>query len=138
MTRFGPSAVLSKEVGLTRMQKESGVGPTIGTSKEEFSKSILDGYSPSDGCPPLKDHWGGYSLATIRWLSVFSKKIASDEQRKKAWNTLKKKCDTSYIIDLVYAFTRRAEVRVDQNQEEANRTKEALDQIGRASCRERV
>lgn len=112
---------------MTSVQRKTSVRSRREPTNKEIAKEIFDGYSPSDGCPPLKDHWGGYSLATIPWLGIFAKEIAGDESRKRAWNTLKRKCDTSFIIDLLYAFTRRAEVQVDQDREEANQTKEALD-----------
>jgi hypothetical protein len=31
----------------------------IAKGKAELAQSILKDYRPSDGCPPLKTHWGG-------------------------------------------------------------------------------
>ena len=74
-------------------------------SKKAFAESILKDYRPSDGCPPLRTHWGGHDLAATEWLKTFADQIADDESRRNAWNKLKDKCDTSYIIELLYLFT---------------------------------
>lgn len=102
------------------MTAERKTHPTVsrrGPSKAEIAKTILKAYRPSDGCPPLKTHWGGYDLATTTWLKTFAERIADDERRRNAWNKLKDKCDTSQIIELLYLFTLPDNTRAEENRD---------------------
>lgn len=44
-------------------------------------------------------------MAATEWLSTCAERIADDESRRNAWNKLRDKCDTSFIIELLYLFT---------------------------------
>ncbi|WP_109488517.1 hypothetical protein [Occallatibacter savannae] len=110
-------------------QDKARIGPKSGSQEEQIRTSILDSYKPSDGCPPLKDHWGGYSLAAIPWLPAFAEQVAGDKNRRDAWKSLTERCDSSYLIDLVYVFTRKSGVLADDDQEDASAIKEALDHV---------
>lgn len=94
-------------------------GSRRGPWKDEIIKSILDSYHVTDGCPPLATHWGGHDLAKTDWLRRFAREIADDENKKglEAWNTLKEKCDTSRIIELLYLLTLRGEYRAEEDQD---------------------
>lgn len=86
--------------------------------REALIKDILDNYHVTDGCPPLAQHWGGHDLAKTAWLKGFAERIADNHYESlKAWRTLDKKCDTSWIIELLYLLTFRGKVRADQDQD---------------------
>jgi hypothetical protein len=86
--------------------------------KDELIKGILDSYHVTVGCPPLAQHWGGHDLAKTDWLKRFAKEIADNNNRSlEAWNTLKKKCDTSFIIELLYLMTIRGRYRAEESQD---------------------
>jgi hypothetical protein len=86
--------------------------------REELIKDILDSYHVTDGCPPLAQHWGGHDLAKTAWLKGFAERIADNHYESlKAWRTVKEKCDTSWIIELLYLLTFRGKARTDQDQD---------------------
>ena len=95
--------------------RKSGSGPKI----DEIAKGILDSYRHTDeGCPPLASQWGGYDLAKSDWLKMFADKIAVNAYRSlEAWRALEKKCDTSWIIELLYLLTFRGKCRVELDQD---------------------
>jgi hypothetical protein len=86
--------------------------------REALIKDILDSYHVTDGCPPLAQHWGGHDLAKTAWLKGFAERIADNlYESLKVWRTLKEKCDTSWIIELLYLLTFRGKVRAVQDQD---------------------
>lgn len=103
-------------------KKKSHVGSRRGLTKveqEKIANQIIEGYRAADGCPPLSTHWGGHDLRTTDWLKRFAAKIADDQTKVfKAWNTIKEKCDTSSIIELLYLCTIRSKVYVDESQDQ--------------------
>jgi hypothetical protein len=103
-------------------RKKSHVGSRRGLTKEEQEKianQIIEGYRTTDGCPPLNVHWGGRDLRETDWLKRFATKIADDQTKVlKAWNTIKEKCDTSFMIELLYLCTVRGKVYVDISQDQ--------------------
>lgn len=87
-------------------------------SKEKLAREIVEKYHASDGCPPLSTHWGGYDLSKTDWLKRFAEEVADDQSKSsEAWNTVKEKCDTAFIIDLLYLLTLRKTVTVDRDQD---------------------
>ena len=107
--------------------RKSGNGPEI----DDIAKGILDSYHPTDeGCPPLASHWGGYDLAKSDWLKMFADKIAVNTYRSlEAWRALEKKCDTSWIIELLYLLTFRGKCRVELNQDAYHATIAELEKL---------
>jgi len=98
--------------------RKSDTGPRRGHERDEISKGILDSYHTTEGCPPLTSHWGGYDLAKTDWLKMFAEEIAGNHYKSlNAWRTLEKKCDTSWIIELLYLLTLRGKCLADQNQD---------------------
>jgi hypothetical protein len=80
-----------------------------------MAKQFVAGYHATDGCPPLSTHWGGYDLGKTDWLKKFAEEITDDQNKSlEAWNTVKEKCDTSFVIELL---TLRGRVRQDENQD---------------------
>lgn len=100
-----------------------------GPSNKEVIESVVAGYSPSDGCPPLNTHWGGIDLAQTPWLKKFAEEIARNRSCTEAWAELKVKCDTSYITDLIYAFTFPGELPEDKGRDLFRTLKEEIDGI---------
>jgi hypothetical protein len=87
-------------------------------SKEKLAREIVEKYHASDGCPPLSTHWGGHDLSKTDWLKRFAEEVADDQSKSsEAWNTVKEKCDTAFIIDLLYLLTLRKTVTVDIDQD---------------------
>jgi hypothetical protein len=86
--------------------------------KVELIKGILDSYHATDGCPPLAQHWGGHDLAKTVWLKNFAEEIANNNDGSlEAWNALKKKCDTSFIIELLYLMTIPGKYMIEKKQD---------------------
>jgi hypothetical protein len=91
--------------------------PVRDPGRQDTIKGVLDSYHATDGCPPLATHWGAYDLAKTDWLLRFAEEIADDNNHAlRAWDTIKEKCDTSYIIELLYLLTIRAPVTADKSQ----------------------
>lgn len=68
---------------------------------------------------PLNVHWGGGDLRETDWLKRFAAKIAADQNKAfEAWNTIKGKGDTSFMIELFYLCTIRSKVYVDVSQDQ--------------------
>ncbi len=107
--------------------RKSGSGPEI----DEIAKGILDSYHPTEeGCPPLASHWGGYDLAKTDWLKMFAEKISDNAHRSlEAWRALEKKCDTSWIIELLYVLTCRGKCGVELDQDAYHATKAELEKL---------
>ena len=105
---------------MARVKKSRGASRR-GLTKDErarFAKQIIDGYHVSDGCPPLSSHWGGFDLRETDWLKRFAEQVSDDENHSfEAWNTVKEKCDTSFIIELLYLLTLRGKHGVERNRD---------------------
>lgn len=86
-----------------------------GARKPHMAIDIVEKYRPSDGCPPLRAHSSGTTAARDSWLRRFAKEVGSSEACTLAWEQVENKCDTSFLIDLLYLFTYRGEVRVDED-----------------------
>src|SRR6266480_6311324 len=101
--------------------KQGHMGSRRGLTKEEkekIAKQIVGGYRVTDGCPPLSTHWGGHDLGKTDWLRKFAEEIADDQNKSlEAWNTVKEKCDTSFVIELLYLLTLRGRVTQDEHQD---------------------
>jgi hypothetical protein len=98
--------------------KKNNSGPRRSPEIDEIARGILDSYHPTEGCPPLASHWGGYDLAKTDWLRMFAEQIAVNAYRSlDAWRALAKKCDTSWIIELLYLLTFRGKSLVDLDQD---------------------
>jgi hypothetical protein len=114
---------------VTEARRTHRVGSRRGPSRADIVTSILGGYSPSEGCPPLQTLWGGYDLAENPWLRRFAETIADCESYTDAWNKLTGKCDASYIIELLYLFTCKKKTRVDEDRDAYHLLNQQLDKI---------
>lgn len=98
--------------------RNSYTGSRRRPKKDEFIKGILDSYHVTDGCPPLAQHWGGHDLAKTDWLKRFTEEIADNNNRSfEAWNAVKKKCDASFIIELLYLMTIPGRCRAEESRD---------------------
>lgn len=99
--------------------QNGNTGSRRGPSETTIIQSIVESYRPTDGCPPLSTHWGGHDLAKTEWLKRFAQEIAREDNKNNvdAWNTLKDKCDTSFIIELLYLLTYRGTCRADEDKD---------------------
>ena len=99
--------------------RNSETGSRRGPKKDELIKGILDSYHVTDDCcPPLAQQWGGHDLAKTDWLKKFAEEIADNNNRSlEAWNILKKKCDTSFIIELLYLMTIPGRCRAEESRD---------------------
>jgi hypothetical protein len=98
-------------------EQKKNAGSRRGPTRDKLIKDILDSYHVTDGCPPPAKHWGGYDLAKTEWLKRFAEEITIDDKRLEAWGMLKGKCDTSFLIELLYLMTVRAKVWKEKSQE---------------------
>jgi len=101
--------------------KKNHIGSRRGLSKEnreKVAREIVDSYHATIGCPPLSTHWGGHDLGKTDWLKKFAEEVVDDQSKSlEAWNTVKEKCDTSFIIELLYLLTLRERVTLDRHQD---------------------
>lgn len=89
--------------------------PRGGNKKRLTAEDIIDRYLPTDGCPPLVAHGGGGAEYRAKWLRRFAETVAGDTKNAAVWEQLAERCDTSYLIDLLYLFTYRGKVLVDKS-----------------------
>lgn len=99
------------------------------TNRANLADKIVRNYRPSDGCPPLQKHWGGFPLTGSPWLKSFADAVAHRPSCAGTWDALSAKCDTSWLIDLLYVFTIRAEVDTEKHQESSKLYKKKLDEL---------
>lgn len=89
--------------------------PRGGNKKRLTAENIIHRYLPTDGCPPLVAHGGGGAEYRAKWLRRFAETVAGDTKNATVWEQLAERCDTSYLIDLLYLFTYRGKVLVDKH-----------------------
>jgi hypothetical protein len=89
--------------------------PRGGNKKRLTAENIIHCYLPTDGCPPLVAHGGGGAEYRAKWLRRFAETVAGDTKNATVWEQLAERCDTSYLIDLLYLFTYRGKVLVDKH-----------------------
>jgi len=97
--------------------KKSMPAPRRGPNKEEIVRQIVNGYRATEGCPPLSTQWGGYDLSKTAWLRKFAEEIVNESKTLEGWNAVKEKCNSSFIIELLYLLTLRGKVTVDESQD---------------------
>ena len=87
--------------------QSSGARSRRGPTQEDIIKGIVDSYHATGGDPEhyAPEHWGGCDLAKTVWINKFAEEIAKFGSRIKAWDTLKKKCKISRIIELLFLLT---------------------------------
>ena len=103
-----------------------------GGDDEALSSRICEGYQPSEGCPPLSDHWGGGSLSGSPWLTKFAESVAENPAAAEAWRTLEqrmRKDDLCWLIDLLYLYTVNEDTYMEKSCERHQVLKVALDSI---------
>ena len=111
--------------------RKTSTGSRRRTPSDEIIKGILDSYHLTDGRPPVYTpaDWGGHDLAETEWLKEFAKQIASSEDRRTAWNTLREKCDASRIIELLYLYTNPETCLADESRKSHYAVAEEIDSI---------
>jgi hypothetical protein len=98
-------------------------------SSKTLAVKIVQNYRETDGCPPLRQHWGGHSLSETQFLGTFASKVADDSHATEAWNSIENHCDTSRIIELLYLFTVPKDVYVEENREDHRALRAELEKI---------
>jgi hypothetical protein len=101
----------------------------------DAARSIVDDYRPTEGCPPLSTHSRASTAARGAWLRRFAKAVGEDHAISAAWSELETRCDTSFLIDLLYLFTDRGQVLVDENARAHHLVKSRINQLSRAYWR---
>ena len=105
--------------------------PRGGNKKRLRAEDIIDRYLPTDGCPPLVAHGGGGAEYRAKWLRRFAETVAGDTKNAAVWEQLAERCDTSYLIDLLYLFTYRGKVLVDKHTSAHNLLRDRLKKLVR-------
>jgi hypothetical protein len=72
-------------------------------TKDKIVKAILGSYRPTRGSRLFAEVWG--DMTKTGWLNSFAEAIAGDNRRWKAWKTIKKKCNTSFVMEHLYVVT---------------------------------
>ena len=109
-------------------RRQSGRAKT----RHDAAKSIVDDYRPTEGCPPLSTHSRASTATRGAWLRRFAKSVAEDHAISAVWAKLGNRCDTSFLIDLLFLFTYRGQVLVDENASTHHSVKSRLNQLSRA------
>ena len=83
-------------------ERNIDTGSRRGLKREEIVQGILASYHCTRD---WRRYRGGYDLAKTGWLRRFAEEITKDAASLDPWNTLKEKCDASFMIEHLYIMT---------------------------------